>query len=148
MQGSDQDDLVARIGALEDVERIKQLKARYFRLLDTKDWAAWAEVFTDDAVLDVPDAGVTLTGRDTIVASVSRSLEGAITVHHGHLPEIEVDGDTATGVWAMFDLVEWSRDGAPAGIRGFGHYHDEYRRTDVGWRIARSRLVRLRRDAL
>ena len=33
---------------LWDIEQIKQLKARYFRLMDTKDWAAWKDLFTDD----------------------------------------------------------------------------------------------------
>jgi hypothetical protein len=29
---------------VEDVEAIKRLKARYFRTMDTKDWAAMREV--------------------------------------------------------------------------------------------------------
>ena len=28
-----------------------------------------------------------------------------ITLHHGHHPEIDVDGDTATGIWALEDTV-------------------------------------------
>ena len=28
------------------IEQIRQLKARYFRLLDTKQWDEWGEVFT------------------------------------------------------------------------------------------------------
>ena len=33
---------------LVEIEAIRQLKARYFRLLDTKQWDAWLEVFTED----------------------------------------------------------------------------------------------------
>ena len=40
-----------------DVEAIKQLKARYCRLLDTKDWAAWRDLFTDDFVSDTSQVG-------------------------------------------------------------------------------------------
>jgi hypothetical protein len=29
---------------MDDVESIKQLKARYFRLMDTKDWDAFEEL--------------------------------------------------------------------------------------------------------
>ena len=33
---------------IADIEEIKQLKARYFRLMDTKQWDEWADLFTDD----------------------------------------------------------------------------------------------------
>ena len=32
--------------ALDEIEAIKQLKARYFRLMDTKQWDAFGEVFS------------------------------------------------------------------------------------------------------
>ena len=38
---------------LEAIEEIKRLKARYFRLMDTKQWDAWGEVFTRDGVLGI-----------------------------------------------------------------------------------------------
>jgi len=34
------------------IEEIKQLKARYFRCMDTKDWAGYLNVFTPDAKID------------------------------------------------------------------------------------------------
>ena len=37
---------------MDDVEAIKQLKARYCRTMDTKDWAGMREVFTDDVTMD------------------------------------------------------------------------------------------------
>lgn len=135
----------------DDLEAIKQLKARYFRLLDTKQWAAWGEVFAADVRMEVPEAAVELDGRDAVVSSVSAALEGTRTVHHGHMPELELTGpDTATGIWAMEDYVEWPEadDGTRVGLRGYGHYHDEYVREGGTWRIARTRLERLRIDPL
>jgi uncharacterized protein (TIGR02246 family) len=135
----------------DDIEAIKRVKARYFRCLDTRDWEGWGRVFAVDAVLEVPEADVVEHGRDAIVASVSAALTGATTVHHGHMPEIELTGpDTARGIWAMFDYVEWppSDSGERIGLRGYGHYHEEYVREDGEWRIARTRLVRLRVDPL
>ncbi len=38
---------------MDDVEAIKKLKARYFRLMDTKDWDAFRELVTPDVVVDV-----------------------------------------------------------------------------------------------
>lgn len=126
------------------IEAIKRLKARYFRLMDTQQWEAWGEVFTRDATLQAsPDENERFEGRDAIVRSVRGHLTGATTVHHGHMPEIEITGDeTATGIWAMFDFVD-----LPALVlHGWGHYHEEYAVEDGTWRIHRSRLTRLRLD--
>ncbi len=128
---------------MDDLEAIKQLKARYFRLMDTKQWDAWRDLFTEDAVLQAsPDPEERFLGRDEIVAKVSHLLRDAVTVHHGHMPEIEVHGDTATGVWAMDDFVEMPQ----LVLHGWGHYHEEYAREDGRWRIRSSRLTRRRLD--
>ena len=136
---------------LTDIEAIKQLKARYFRLMDQKRWDDWAMVFSKDAHLVVPEGGVDERGRAAVVASVSGVLEGVRTVHHGHMPEIDITGtDTATGTWAMFDYVEFpsSPSGKRLGLQGYGHYTEEYVREDGEWRIASLLLSRLRIDPL
>jgi uncharacterized protein (TIGR02246 family) len=145
------DDRDALLQRLVDVEEIKRLKARYFRSLDTKDWEAFGQVFALDAVLEVPEADMVEEGRDAIVASVSGALLGTTTVHHGHMPEIELIGpDTARGTWAMFDYVEWQspESGERVGLQGYGHYLEEYVRDEGQWRITHSRLERLRVDPL
>ena len=54
---------------MDDLEAIKQLKARYFRTMDTKDWAGMRQVFTDDVVMDTTDSGGgVVTGADAFVA--------------------------------------------------------------------------------
>jgi uncharacterized protein (TIGR02246 family) len=132
---------------LLDIEEIQQLKARYFRLMDTKDWPAFGELFTVDAVMDAD--GYVQEGRATILAFLPRVLDGVVTTHHGHMPEITITGpDTATGVWAMFDYLTFPGSGPPRGLRGYGHYHEEYRRVDGAWRIHRLLLTRLRVDPL
>jgi hypothetical protein len=143
---------------LLDLENIKQLKARYFRLLDAKDWPAWREVFTDDlefvyvdpSVQNVPPDAVTLpdggarVDRDQLVAFVSASMRNVTTIHHGHLPEIAITSrDSATGHWGLTNYCEYpTPDGATAWLRGYGWYDDDYARTDGGWRIRRSRFYR------
>jgi uncharacterized protein (TIGR02246 family) len=131
---------------LLDVEAIQQLKARYFRCMDTKDWDGFGGVFTDDAVMDAD--GYVGRGRDEIVASLREILDGVVTTHHGHMPEITITGpDAATGVWAMFDYLTFPGE-PPSGFRGYGHYHEEYVREDGGWRIRHVTLTRLRMDPL
>jgi hypothetical protein len=141
----------ALVQRLVDIEEIKQLKARYFRSIDTKDWDAFGDVFAEHAVLEVPEVDIVVNGRDAIIEFVSGALVGARTVHHGHMPEIELTAaDAARGTWAMFDYVEWPQpeDGQRVGLQGYGHYVDEYVRDDGTWRITRTRLDRLRIDPL
>ncbi|HEY1633123.1 MAG TPA: nuclear transport factor 2 family protein [Acidimicrobiales bacterium] len=134
---------------LADIEEIKQLKARYFRLMDTKSWTEWADVFTSDLsawVEDTPD--VNYGSRDEFVGAVSSILADAVTTHHGHMPEIEITGpDTARGIWAMFDNVKLTTPHRTVELKGYGHYHEEYRKEPDGrWRIRSIRLHRLRVD--
>jgi hypothetical protein len=62
------------------------------------------------------------------------------------MPEIELLSATeARGVWSMFDYVEFRPS---RGIRGYGHYHEEYRKERGAWHISRLKLTRLRVDTL
>jgi hypothetical protein len=137
----------------DDLEAIRQLKARYFRLMDTKRWDELQRVFIDDADIDMTGEGSAHTSTAAQFVTLLRSMiEEVVTVHHGHMPEIELTGsDTARGIWSMEDYVEFPQaaDGSRVGLRGYGHYHEEYRRDRDGqWRIARLRLSRLRIDPL
>jgi hypothetical protein len=131
----------------DDVEAIKQLKARYFRLIDTKDWDGLATVFTDDVEVDLSGEGGGVTRDAAEFLSFLRSVIGdAITVHHGHTPEIELTSPTtATGVWALEDQLWWPAGGPFAHMHGFGHYHETYEKTDAGWRIKSLTITRLHR---
>jgi uncharacterized protein (TIGR02246 family) len=131
------------MSALDEIEAIKQLKARYFRCMDTKQWDAFGEVFTDDAQLAASPTDDVFSGRSEIVRRVSAALREATTVHHGHMPEITLtSADTATGIWAMYDFVDLPQ----LVLHGWGHYHEEYAKQGGAWRIRRSRLTRLRLD--
>ena len=132
-----------------EIERIKQLKARYFRFMDQKKWDEWSMVFAEDAHLVVPEGAMDERGRAAVTAAVSSALEGVRTVHHGHMPEIEITGpDAARGTWAMFDYVEFppTADGKRVGFHGYGHYTETYAREGGQWRIASLHLSRLRID--
>ncbi len=130
---------------MDDIEAIRQLKARYFRTMDTKDWAAMRQVFSDDVVLDTSEAGGSVVaGADEFMTFLQEVLRGAVTVHQGHMPEIELTSPTtATGIWALNDIVIW-----PDGTRltGYGHYHDTYEKVADDWKITSSKLTRLHTD--
>jgi hypothetical protein len=135
---------------LQAIEEIKQLKARYFRFLDTKKWNDWGALFTPDANLKVDVAIKTwggeprirhdIDGRDAIVAMVSELLREKATVHHGHTPDIEILSETsARGIWAMEDVLEK----ADWFYNGYGHYHETYERIGRRWYIKTLLLTRL-----
>ena len=130
---------------MDDIEAIKQLKARYFRTMDTKDWHGMRQLFTDDVVIDTSaSGGGVIAGADEFIAFLQPMLQDAVTVHHGHMPEIEITSpSTATGVWALEDVIHW-----PNGTRlqGYGHYHETYELTDGTWKIKSSTLTRLHMD--
>ncbi len=136
-----------RLLAIED---IKRLKARYFYYLDHKDWEGWKrEVFAPDGRLEVPEALTEpVVGIDTIIAWVSENAANQISIHHGHMPDIDIlSEDRATGVWAMEDILRLPEDSpAPLGytyLHGYGHYHETYVRLPQGWRIQSTKLTRL-----
>jgi uncharacterized protein (TIGR02246 family) len=133
------------MGDGEEIERLKQLKARYFRTMDTKDWAGMRAVFADDVVMDTTAAGGNLiTGADAFLEFLRPTLQDVITVHHGHMPELELTSpDQAKGVWALQDTLIW-----PDGTRmvGYGHYHETYQKVDGDWKIKSSVLTRLHID--
>lgn len=150
---------------LLDIEEIRKLKARYFRYLDMKDWESFRSVFTEDLrfvfaernlnlepdelTTEVTSEGVVHDGRDSFVAWVVEAAGDLTTVHRGYMPEIAITGtDTATGIWGMTDYLQWPGSDPPVGLRGYGHYREEYVRTADGWRIRRSVLSRLRIDPL
>jgi len=130
----------------EDWLAIANLKAAYCRLLDTKDWEGWGALFTADAVQDVTGSGgKVFHGREAIVAATRGSIDSAKTAHQVYSPEISLEGDTATAVWAMQDRVIWhdADSGEQRALTGYGHYHERYVRRHGRWSIAELRLTRL-----
>jgi hypothetical protein len=130
---------------MDDFEAIKQLKARYFRTLDTKDWSRLLQVVADDVVADTTESGGNvIIGADQFVAFLRDTLADVVTVHHGHMPEISLTSPTtATGIWALQDLLRWP-DGRQ--LHGYGHYHETYALVEGEWRIKTLRLTRLHMD--
>lgn len=124
---------------MSDVRAIEELKYRYLRLLDTKDWDAFADCFVPEATGDY--AGLVFADRAALVDYMQANLPAHVaTMHHCHHPEIAVDRDAATGRWYLHDKVistEWNLV-----LEGAAIYDDRYVRTPDGWRIAHTGYVR------
>ena len=138
---------------LADIEAIKKTKAQYFYFLDNKRWADLRGVFTEDCDFDSAKVGeYQMSGLDDFIRYASAGLAGGISVHHGHMPIIDVLGNgEAAGIWAMVDYVQVPDPDVSGGFRGFvgyGHYHERYRKVGDDWRISGWAITRLRVDPL
>jgi hypothetical protein len=128
-----------RLRRLEDREEIRRLTQEYRRQLDARDLEAYSQLFASDGEW----RGGTGYGRGP--AAIRDMLAGRLPGNPGppgptswHLvsdPEIELDGDQATGTvtWA---LIQRGDGDAPV-LRLLGHYQDTYRRENGRWRFQR-----------
>jgi hypothetical protein len=150
-------DALARLVAIEE---IKQLKARYFRLMDTRDFDGMALVFCKNAFFDCTEGfgaqpldgpwkgevGPIQRGRANIIKWIRESFAKSTSTHHGHCHEITIDNETeAHGIIAMEDYIRGT-DRETKIVHATGHYHEDYRFEDGAWRIARTKLTRLFSD--
>ena len=125
----------------DTIRAIEQLKYRYLRTLDLKQWDEFADTLTGDVTAEY-GSHLTCSGRDQVVEFMRNSLGPAIiTVHQCHHPEILVDGDMATGTWYLEDKVIVTEQRLL--LTGAAFYTDTYRRgTDGAWRIGHTGYVR------
>lgn len=117
----------------DDIDAIKSLKYRYLRCVDLRLWDELAETLAPEVSASYGKR-LSYTGRDEVVAGLREQMtDDVITEHQAHHPEIEVDGDTATGRWYLQDRVI-----VPAFdtmIIGSAFYSDTYGRLDGRWVI-------------
>ncbi len=122
--------------------QIEQLKYRYTRALDHKDWDLFRSCFADDATATYGDR-LEFSGPDEIVAYMRENLGSAmITLHQVHHPELTVDGDTAEGIWSLEDRVIMTEFRLL--LDGYSCYRDRYvRGADGEWRISHTGYERI-----
>lgn len=119
---------------LLEIEAIKRLKYKYMRCVDLKLWDELSGLFVPDATCAYSGGRYSHSGRDEIVAWLKQSMErdGFHSSHSVHHPEIELTGpDTATGIWALEDVViDTDHD---IQLSGSAFYHDRYQKHDGLW---------------
>ncbi len=159
MPDTAKDSIERRLNENEALRAVSTLKAHYFRLMDQKQWAEWADLFAEDAVMDMrgeaesmaklgmdvgDSAGWLLRSRAHIRGAVEAALTGVVSVHHGHMPEFTiVSPDEIRAIWAMEDIIKYPAGAPISGFHGYGHYHDTYTRSAGVWRIQETALQRL-----
>ena len=137
---------------LSDLEEIKQLKSKYCRLGDTKQWEEWTQLFTEDyeaEMIGVPrftkndPTNVKQIGVKNVVGLWSAALKGVQTRHIAVNPEITLTGPTtAKGIWSLHDILYMPTNR----FEGWGHYHEDYVKVHGRWKIKKIVTTRLRTD--
>jgi hypothetical protein len=123
-------DLEKTVQRLADIEDIKQLKARYAAACDDDyNPDKLAPLFAKDAIWDGSILGYA-EGREAIRAFFAASKDLVpFAVHQVSNPLIEIDGDTATGQWYLWQPMVFQ--GAALWLSAI--YADEYVRQNGQW---------------
>lgn len=132
--------LPARIQRLEDVEAIGRVLTDYGRLVDARDWNAFADLFAEDGGTWSGGFG-TAVGRTAIYDMMMKAM-GPTPGPNYHVMsnfEIDVKGDTATA-WSRWTFVSGNADGKPAILYG-GRYQDMLVRENGRWKFKRRDVV-------
>lgn len=126
---------------LQDIEAIRQLKARYLNACDRQDPEAVRDCFAQgEVIIDMSYFGQ-CQNRDEFVDGifVPRGChEYVLDMHHCSNSEIEICSDgEGRGTWALNYRNINTRDRTLTLLSAM--YHDEYRKIDGQWKIISSR---------
>ncbi|MET0241431.1 MAG: nuclear transport factor 2 family protein [Sphingobium sp.] len=150
--------MMTEIERLAAIEAIRQVKARYFRGVDTSDGDLVRSILHADCELDyrgcctdpatgrdfIPAMNVVLKGRSSWTSDAFKKAK-IVPVHQGHDADIEiVDESHATGIWTMTDRLHFPPGGPFGVMTGYGWYHETYEKVDGAWKLKTTRIVRQR----
>lgn len=122
---------------ITDRLELHELPGRYGDIIDDRNWAALAKIFTEDATFDLTDLGARkLVGLDDI----QRFMDTEANHPRMHLMTNIYADETPSGATLRSRIVTV----LPNGKVGTGSYYDDVVRTAGGWRI-KDRVVTVRR---
>lgn len=143
--------LEQRIQRLEDIEAIKQLKARYCDACDGgwskerpgHDWNKLQHLFTEDGVWDGTPVSIRAEGHDQLRQMYTDLKKVQFASHNVVNPQIEIEGDRAAAKWhllAMLTLPGPSASVPPLATWCIIFYDDICVRTRTGWKFKEMKL--------
>jgi SnoaL-like protein len=133
-------DLEKRITVLEDIEAIKQLKARYCAVCDDDhNPDKITTLFAEDGIWEGGDFG-----KAAGHAAIRKLFEGfqkmiGFSQHNVMNPIIEVDGNRARGVWYLLGPFTFRKDNGARWIAC--KYEDDYVKVNGEWKYQHLRAI-------
>jgi len=129
--------LEARVGRLEAIEAIRELKARYADVCDTGyDPVRMRPFFTEEPVVHHYDTFGYSQGVDAVCeffAGISSTITWAL--HYMIAPAVDVDEDlvNAQGSWYLWQPCTIVTADGPRAVLITGRYSDRFRRENGQW---------------
>ncbi len=128
--------LDARIARLEDLNQIERLQRSYGYFVDKSQWTQLAELFSDDATLEIGGKGI-FTGKSRVLEYMQTAFgpdgakEGSLANHmqFQSIPDVSADG---TAGWIRSRAYVMSIGGW-----GLPLYENAYKKENGVWKISR-----------
>lgn len=126
------------------ISEIMNLKARYCRLVDIKDWAGFEALFVEDATFETPaTGGAPIGGRSEIVGLIRNAIGAGRSLHLAYLPEIEVvDASTVKAIWGLESVLASRVPPGAVPQRDHAFTHDTYVRRGNSWLVQSVKVER------
>jgi SnoaL-like domain len=134
------EDLVKRIAALEDIEAIKKLKARYCAVCDNDhNPDEIVKLFAPDGTWEGDGIGV--HQGHTAIRALFEGFRARISFsqHNVMNPIIEVDGDRARGTWYFLGPFTFRKGNRAMWLAA--RYEEDYVRIDDTWKFQHLRAI-------
>ena len=132
-------ELEKRITRLEDIEAIKQLKARYCHICDdTHNPETIASVFAEDGIWESDDFGKAQGHRDKRALFSSFRELFTFSQHNISNPVIQVKDTHATGIWYI--MGPWTIAENNKEIWMAARYDDDYVKINGEWKYQHLRV--------
>lgn len=132
--------LAARVARIEDLEAIKQLKARYCAICDDDhNPQQITSVFTEDGIWEGPGIGKACGHAEIRALFEGFQTAMSYSQHMTMNPIIDIDGETATGTWTFFGPFTFYK-GNRARWQAT-RYAETYRKVSGEWKIAHLRIA-------
>jgi uncharacterized protein (TIGR02246 family) len=139
MSGNELESLKTRLEAVEAELEIRNLVARYARVMDDRDMDVIPSLFTKDARVTSGDGVMDAKGRDFLIDFYEGRFKLLGATHHFvYGMEIAIDGPTAAH-GLISGAAEVFRNGVQQVVAL--RYEDKYEKEDGAWRIAHRHML-------
>jgi len=131
--------LASQVQQLLDERDIQNIKTKYGRTMDAKDFENFATVFADTVTVDMRARGGELMSlpKQTVVGFYQKQLIDRKTQHFLTDMQIELKGDEAEVITNYYSIHMVGEDRTDS----TGHSEETYIRTEDGWKIKAIKLV-------
>jgi ketosteroid isomerase-like protein len=135
------EDLEKRVQAMEDLEKIKKLHQNYINLMDNLQYEKVLDLFTDDATVEIRNSGIKRGRKELSDVYIGVLAKGRGDKRFdGHMaiePDIDVQGETASGTWLIYMLfckptIQWVQ----------GKNECAYKKVNGVWKISKLKFTR------